>query len=109
MIGVTPLPWIGLVIYYLQVSAGLEKNSFKAIHLAPTKFSGQFSQSTNDSEASNPHHHGGAHPTLRKVRSKLQRTSLIQKRGITEPFRHMKTKGPLFHHIQMRSFQDHRW
>lgn len=66
--------------YQSQVSIGLETSGSKAIHLAPTKFSGQFSQSTNDSEASRPDQHGSAHPAPRKVRSRLQRTSLIQKR-----------------------------
>lgn len=79
MIGVTLTP-VGRTGYYSQVSTGPEKNSFKAIHLAPTKFSGQFSQSTNGSEASNPHPHGSAHHALRKVSSRLQRTSLIQNR-----------------------------
>lgn len=64
--------------YRWEVSIGL-KNSFKAIHLAPTKFSGQFSQSKMP-EASKPHHRGSMHPAQRKVRSRLHRTSLIQKR-----------------------------
>lgn len=76
--GCTPTP-MGRTGYHSQVSIGLERNSFKAIHLAPTKFSAN-SQSTNDAEASQPHQHGSAHPALRKVRSRLQRTSLIQKR-----------------------------
>lgn len=71
-------PWLGLVIILRCQSR--QKNSFQAMHLAPTEFSGQFSQSTNDSEA-NKHHRGiSLHPALRKIRSRLQRTSLIQKR-----------------------------
>lgn len=72
----TPMDRTG---YPSQVSIGLEKNSFKAIHLAPTKFSGHFSQSSV-TEASRPRHCSLAHPALRTVRSRSQRTSLIQKR-----------------------------
>lgn len=57
---------------------GLEKNSFKAIHIAPTKFSGQIS--VNKwlwSKQAPPSRF--THPASRKVRSRLQRPSLIQK------------------------------
>lgn len=56
------------------------EEQFPSHTLSTHQISGQFSQSTNDSEASKPHHHGSVHPALRKVRSTVQRTSLIQKR-----------------------------
>lgn len=56
------------------------EEQFQSHTLSTHQISGQFSQSTNDSEASKPHHRGSAHPALRKVRNTVQRTSLIQKR-----------------------------
>lgn len=97
--------------YHSEVSIGLEKNSFKAIHLAPTKFSGQFSQSTNTWSKQ-------ASPTI-----EVQCTLLRERSGADYKGPHwykrerncrtfqtlMKTKCPSFCHVQMRSFQDHRW
>lgn len=104
--GCTPAP-VDRTAYRSWVSIPLE-NSFQAIPLAPTKFSGQFSHSTDDSEASKPDHHGSAPPALRKVRGRLQRTSLIQERERNSRTVQtlMRTKGPLFRHIQIRSFPD---
>lgn len=56
-------------------SPGLEKNRFKAMRLAPTKFSGQFPQSTKDSEASKqaPSWYLSAPCSEREVGSRSQR------------------------------------
>lgn len=77
-VGATPTPTVRTG-YHNRCQSGLE-NSFKAVHLAPTRFWGQFSRSTDNAEASKHHHRVSVHPALRKVRSRLQRTSLIQKR-----------------------------
>lgn len=48
MSGATLTPRSGLVIIH-RCQSELENSSFKATHLAPTEFSGQFSQSRKDS------------------------------------------------------------
>lgn len=81
-----PFPkWLGVTLTFEARSSitgvnWAREEQFQSHTLSTHGISGQFSQSTNDSEASKPHHHGSAHPALRKGRSRLQRTSLIQKR-----------------------------
>lgn len=105
----SPHPTTDRTGYRSEVSIELQKNSFKAIRLAPTKFSGQFSVNKCLEQAS---------PTI-----EVQCTLLGERSGADYKGPHwykrerncpifqtlMKTQGPLFCHIQMRSFQDHRW
>lgn len=75
------------------------------MRLAPTKFSGQFPQSTKDSEASKHHHGILAHPAPREVRSRSQRPHWY-KREITKHFRHQR--GP--RGLCSATFKwNHRW
>lgn len=106
--GCTPTP-MGRTGYRSQVSIGLERNSFKAIYLAPTKFSAS-SQSTNDSEASQPHQCGSAQPLWERSGADYKGPHRYKReRNYRTVQTLMRTKGPLFCHIQMRAFQDHRW
>lgn len=101
------LLWIG---YRSQVSIGLEKNSFQAIHLAPTKFqANSHSPQMTLKQAS---------PTIMVQCTLLWERSGAQYKGphwYKRERNHwtfqtlMRTKGSLFCHIQMRTFQDHRW
>lgn len=96
---------------YSKVSTGPEKNCFKAIHFAPTKFSGQILQSTTwlGSKSKTPPIMVHEAPALLKVRSRLQRTSLIQKRGITTHFRYWwGPKNLCSVTFKWDSVQDHR-
>lgn len=86
--GCTPAP-MDRTGYYSKVSMPLE-NSFQAIPLAPTKFSGQFSQSTDDWSKQ-------ASPTMTVQRPLLWERSgadykgphwYKRERGIPEQFRH---------------------
>lgn len=81
-----PFPkWWGVTLAFVARSpiTGVNQareEQFQSHTLSTHRISGQFSQPTKDSEASKPHHRGSARPAPTKVRSRLQRTSLIQKR-----------------------------
>lgn len=98
--------------YHSQVPMGLEKSCFKAIHLAPTKFSGQISQPTKWlwSKSKPPTRHGSRALLCQRSGADYKGPPWYRRERNYYTFQTlMRTKEPLFCHIQMRSVQDHRW
>lgn len=88
--------------YLPQVSIAAREEQIQSRALSTHQILRPIPQSTKDSEASKHSHGVSVHPAPREVRSRLQRTSPIQKRNYQTFQTPKRTKGPLFFHIQMK-------